>query len=214
MSTGLITQPSLLDVEVTPNETLGFESGSRTWLDRCCWYDLERRWLARPEALFTELIATLDWHETQRLMFDRWVTDPRLGATVNSPSASLRAAQRALEQHHERSFGAMWCNLYRDGSDGVAWHGDRDGSRPVDEVAIISLGGSRTFRIRPKGGGPGRSVELHSGDLLVMGGSMQTHFEHSIPKRAASHARISVTLRAASVGNADRRAHRRQSVRP
>jgi alkylated DNA repair dioxygenase AlkB len=65
--------------------------------------------------------------------------------------------------------------LYRDGSDSVAWHGDRIGrSRTEDTlVAIVSLGAPRPFRLRPKGGGRSRKFELGRGDLLVMGGSCQ-----------------------------------------
>jgi hypothetical protein len=209
VSIGLITQPSLLEVTSPQSDDLGLDTVSRTLLDDCCWFDLHRGWLAEPDTLFGELVETLDWHHTERSMFDKWVTDPRLGASVRRPTGSLLSARRRLEHSYGCSFGALWCNLYRDGSDGVSWHGDRDGQRPVDEVAIISLGGSRTFRIRPNRGGSGRSIELHSGDLLVMGGRMQAHFEHSIPKRAIAHARISVTLRDSTVGSADRRARRR-----
>ena len=208
MTIELITQPSLLDLEPSRTNALRFDVGARMALDDCCWFELQRRWLPDPHVLFDDLTKTLDWHQTERAMFDRWVTDPRLGATVTRPTAALGSAQTALESQFECSFGAIWCNLYRDGSDSVAWHGDRDGSRPIGEVAIISLGGSRTFRIRPGGGGPGQSIELHSGDLLVMGGKMQAHFEHNIPKRAHAYARISVTLRASSAGSADRRARR------
>jgi alkylated DNA repair dioxygenase AlkB len=210
----VITQPCLLDLGTASGGVLRFDPQCRISLDDCCWIELQRNWLPAPDVLFEDLVEHLDWHQTERAMFDRWVIDPRLGAMVTRPTTALRSAQRALESHFERSFGAIWCNMYRHGSDSVAWHRDRDGSRPIGEVAIISLGGSRTFRIRAIGGGPGQSIELHSGDLLVMGGKTQAHFEHSIPKRAHAHARISVTLRAASVGSADRRARRRDVRTP
>ncbi len=189
----------------------GLEGGSaeRVHLDTCCWFDLHRGWYADPDHLFDDLLATLDWHETERWMYDRMVRDPRLGASVQHHPARLRASRLQLEQSYGVDFGAIWCNLYRDGRDSVAWHGDRiDRSRPVDHVAVLSLGGTRTFRIRPTGGGNGRSYLLHSGDLLVMGGRMQSHFEHAVPKRASAYPRISVTFRAKGAGNADRRGRR------
>jgi hypothetical protein len=49
--------------------------------------------------------------------------------------------------------GLCW---YRDGSDSVAWHGDTIGRSSTQDtvVAIVSLGATRTFALRPRGGGP------------------------------------------------------------
>ena len=49
--------------------------------------------------------------------------------------------------------------------------------------------------LRPAGGGRSRSFTLASGDLLVMGGSCQQDWEHSIPKVASAPPRMSVTFR-------------------
>ena len=82
---------------------------------------------------------------------------------------------------------AVSANLYRDGADSVAWHGDTLG-RHRDEtvVAIVSLGEPRRFLLRPKGGG-GPSIRLTPGhgDLLVMGGTCQHTWDHCVPKCAA-----------------------------
>ena len=51
-------------------------------------------------------------------------------------------------------------------------------------VAIVSLGARRRLLLRPRGGGKGRRFELGRGDLLVMGGSLQRTWEHSVPKTA------------------------------
>ena len=65
----------------------------------------------------------------------------------------------------------------------------------VGLLAVLSLGGSRVFRLRPKAGGEGRSVPLHSGDVLVMGGACQHRWEHCVPKVRRAQPRISVTFR-------------------
>jgi alkylated DNA repair dioxygenase AlkB len=65
---------------------------------------------------------------------------------------------------------AIRINLYRDGRDSVAWHGDRirkEIAEPV--VALISLGEPRRFLIRPRGGGQSLAFTLGRGDLLVTG---------------------------------------------
>jgi alkylated DNA repair dioxygenase AlkB len=87
-------------------------------------------------------------------------------------------------------------NLYRDGNDSVAWHGDRIGRARADAiVAIVSLGATRTMLLRPDGGGPSLSFPLRSGDLLVQGGTCQRTFQHCVPKRAHAGPRISVMFR-------------------
>jgi alkylated DNA repair dioxygenase AlkB len=99
-------------------------------------------------------------------------------------------------------------NLYRDGNDSVAWHGDNIGrSRTEDTmVAIVGLGATRVFALRPRGGGPSpepgsrrhRTLRLrhNHGDLLVMGGACQRTWEHSIPKTARpTGPRISIQFR-------------------
>ena len=63
-------------------------------------------------------------------------------------------------------------------------------------VCILSLGSTRTFLLRPDGGGPSLSYALHGGDLLVMGGTCQRTWEHAVPKAArAAGPRISVQYR-------------------
>jgi alkylated DNA repair dioxygenase AlkB len=67
-------------------------------------------------------------------------------------------------------------------------------------VAIVSLGQPRRFLLRPRGGGRSIRYELGSGDLLVMGGTCQHTWEHSVPKARAAGPRLSVTFRHARVG--------------
>src|SRR5919199_1353765 len=95
-------------------------------------------------------------------------------------------------------FASAGLALYRDGSDSVAWHGDRIAREsPRDTmVAIISLGATRPFGLRPKSGGPGLRLQVGHGDLLVMGGSCQRTWQHAIPKTSnALGARISIQFR-------------------
>lgn len=101
-------------------------------------------------------------------------------------------------------FDAIGLNLYRDGRDSVAWHGDRyERERPATTVVVLSLGAPRRFLLRPapSGAGAGRAsrrslrFDLHSGDLLVMGGTCQHTWQHSVPKVARAGPRISATFR-------------------
>jgi alkylated DNA repair dioxygenase AlkB len=110
----------------------------------------------------------------------------------------VEAIGAQLSRHYGLDLGVVSANLYRSGSDSVAWHGDRVGRvRAQTVVAILSLGAARRFLLRPKGGGPSVRYVPVSGDLLVMGGSCQRTWEHTVPKCASAGPRISIMWREA-----------------
>jgi hypothetical protein len=101
-----------------------------------------------------------------------------------------------LSARYDVRFARVGVNLYRDGRDSVAWHGDRIArDLPTATIAIVSLGQPRMFRARPVGGGASLGFRLGHGDLLVMGGTFQRTWQHAVPKVAAAGVRISVTYR-------------------
>lgn len=178
----------------------GFEALERIELDSESWLELGRDIVHGSDQLFEDLATALPWQQSERPMYDRIVKVPRLCSTVPIDDPVLPpvigAAAVALEDRFERRFDHIGANLYRDGNDSVAWHGDTVGrfrSRPV--IAILSLGGSRVFRLRPQGGGRGTAISLHSGDLLVMGGACQLNWEHAVLKVRYAQPRISLTFR-------------------
>ena len=139
-------------------------------------------------------------------MYDRVVDVPRLvrfyGAGTALPEPLLVTAQQRLCDHYVAELGEPFTTaglcFYRDGADGVAWHGDRIGRSKTEDtmVAILSLGADRPLLLRPRGGGPTRRYPLGHGDLIVMGGSCQRTWEHAIPKSARpTGPRISVQFR-------------------
>jgi alkylated DNA repair dioxygenase AlkB len=83
----------------------------------------------------------------------------------------------------------------------VAWHHDDDASLDTRRViASLSLGATRTFELRPlRASGLNHkkiAVALADGDLVVMQGETQLHYEHRVPKepRVAGE-RINLTFR-------------------
>jgi alkylated DNA repair dioxygenase AlkB len=109
---------------------------------------------------------------------------------------------RCLGRHYGRHLPSVTANLYRDGNDSVAWHGDRIGrSRDADTmVAILSVGAPRDLMLRPRSGGPSFRIPSGHGDLLVMGGSCQRTWDHCVPKTTKPVGpRISVQFRVAGV---------------
>ena len=97
-------------------------------------------------------------------------------------------------------------NLYRDGHDAVAWHGDTVRKlMPTPHVFTVSLGVRRRFELRHRRGGPVvRTYLPGEGDLIVMGGRTQHEWLHAVPRdRRVSGARMSVTFRHSRPGMAE-----------
>ena len=179
-----------------------FPAVARTWLDDDSWVDYSPRWLHGADRVFAELVAVLPWRQRDVTMYDRRLPEPRLTAwwSTSSPEVEvlpvLAAARAALTDHYARPFDSIGFNLYRDGHDSVAWHGDRERYELEDPtVAIVSTGHPRPFHLRPRGGGPSHSWNLGHGDLFVMGGSCQHDWEHSVPKVASTGPRLSIMFR-------------------
>ena len=169
------------------------------------WLEVRRGWLQGDDQLFDHLESTTQWHAGRRQMYDRMVDVPRLTAAVprDGPGHPVLAeAVAVLSERYGRPVDRVSLALYRNGSDSVAFHGDRLGKQRCDAVvAILSLRGPRRLRIRPRGGNAGVSGwwDIGFGDLLVMGGRCQEDFEHGVAKVASASARMSVMFRSAGV---------------
>ena len=198
-------QSTLFDAPVG----IGFERLERRPLSRGAWLDVHRDWLPDADDVFARLVRSVPWRAERREMYDRVVDVPRLVHTYLAgdalPHPVLHDAREALSDHYAAELGEPFrtagCCYYRDGRDSVAWHGDTIGrGRSQDTmVAIVSLGDPRRLCLRPRGGGDSIAVELGHGDLVVMGGSCQRTWEHSVPKAAHAGPRISVQFRPLNV---------------
>ena len=195
-------QGSLFDaVEDSPRPRLSFEGLRRDPLDERSWLDVAPGWVPDHAELFDWLREHAPWRQRTRQMWDREVLEPRLvaawptGAVLPDP---VRELVEPLSERYAVDFDSCLVNLYRDGSDAVAWHGDTVRKVMRDPlVATISLGARRSFLLRPAAGGPvARRYRPGEGDLIVMGGSCQHDWVHTVPREAtASGARMSLTLR-------------------
>jgi alkylated DNA repair dioxygenase AlkB len=199
----LAWQPSLLDAPAVEVDG-GFHGLRRHHLSAGAWVDHAPGWCAGADALFADLLTGTPWGPQRRVrMYDRVLPEPRLThrwAAADAP-APLRAMACRLGERYGAAFTQIGVNLYRDGADSVAWHGDRVArERHEATVALVSLGAVRPFRLRPTPGGPagaGPSTGFRPapGDLLVMGGSCQRTWQHAVPKCAGAGPRISVQFR-------------------
>lgn len=189
---------------LAPSYDAAFTELRRFQLDATTWVDHAAGWLTGSDQLFDELAGSLRFRQrTGVRMYDQVVDEPRLSAWwrleggAPEPAPILREIRLLLAERYAEPFDSIGFNLYRDGADSVAWHGDRHRhivTNPV--IAIISLGAPRPLRLRPRGGGGSLSWNLGNGDLLVMGGACQHDWEHTVPKVRVTHGpRMSVTFR-------------------
>jgi alkylated DNA repair dioxygenase AlkB len=188
-----------------------FEHNERRPLGDGAFIEIRAGWLSNAtpddEDLLGALLSTVPWRTERRQMYDRVVDVPRLVSfhdlsVEEPPHPQLSRLRRRLNDIYAGELGEPFTTVglccYRDGSDSVAWHGDTIGRSSFQDtmVAILSLGATRTFAMRPRGGGRSLRLPLAHGDLLVMGGSCQRTWEHAVPKTSApAGPRVSIQFR-------------------
>jgi alkylated DNA repair dioxygenase AlkB len=196
----LAWQPSLLGAGEVGFDR-AFAGARRRELAEGAWVDHVPGWVSGPDALFDEVLAATPWRQGRIRMYERRVDEPRLThrwrlGDEPPPPPVLAAMAATLCARYGVAFTQIGANLYRDGADSVAWHGDRVARElPEATVALVSLGEPRPFKLRPKGGGASIAYRPDRGDLLVLGGSCQRTWDHSVPKVRHAGPRMSVQFR-------------------
>ncbi len=158
-------------------------------------------WMGGTEAgaVYQQLAGALNWQEERVRIAGRWVDVPRLvcwygeenavycySGVKHTPSPwnpLLLTLRHRLENFCGQQFNSVLGNYYRSGQDSMGWHSDDEpelGDEPF--IASLSLGAERRFRIRHKKTGTGFDIPLAHGSLLLMGGSLQRHYRHCLPK--------------------------------
>lgn len=98
-------------------------------------------------------------------------------------------------------FNQILLNWYANGHMYIASHADKMDQMVKDSVIVsISIGATRTFRIRDMNKNIIKDYSLKSGDVVVMGGKMQEQFKHEIVKISGKKGlkvgrRINITFR-------------------
>ena len=194
-------QGSLFDGLEDARDRLSFDALRRDSLDERSWLDVVPGWVPDHAELFERLLEIAPWQQRTRQMWDAEVLEPRLVAAWRVGEelpGEVHELVAPLSARYAVDFDSCLINLYRDGSDAVAWHADtvrKVMRNPL--VATVSLGARRSFLVRPATGGPvTRRYAPGEGDLIVMGGAMQHDWHHTVPReKSASGARMSITLR-------------------
>ena len=189
--------------EVLLEESLEDGKVARCWVDRQAMgaLDLKAWWRWVGE-------AGNGWRQNDIRVFGQWHKEPRLTAwwgpayqyaNVAWPSRPLDGEVGVLTNRVMQLAGAEYngvlVNGYRDGQDSMGWHRDNEPEIDTTSIASLSLGATRTFKIRDRRTKHVVDVELGHGDLLVMEHLQDVH-EHSVPKRMkVSAPRMNFTFR-------------------
>jgi alkylated DNA repair dioxygenase AlkB len=166
----------------------------RLWLDDTAWVDVARGWLPDHERVYREVLEQADWQQPKNWRYEKHQPEPRLTAWGGSASQhpDLVAATRWLERHYKVTFGGYALAQYRNGFDGQGFHRDDDMKWTENTlIALVTLGAQRPWYLRPRSHrnrhdleNKGATHDLHpsGGDLMVMGGTCQRDWEHSVPQ--------------------------------
>jgi alkylated DNA repair dioxygenase AlkB len=162
---------------------------------------------------FDKLLTTIEWKNDEAVIFGKhiitkrkvaWFGDGNFAYTYSNTTKQalawtkeLQALKTITERAAETKFNSCLLNLYHNGDEGMAWHSDDEkclGENTV--IASMSLGAERKFSLKHKATKETISVLLESGSLLIMKGTTQTHWLHSLPKtKKVTKPRINLTFR-------------------
>lgn len=119
-----------------------------------------------------------------------------LSLNLNKWIPEVKEIRDRIEKEYAFPANACLLNEYKDGSQYVGYHSDKEVSQKfLNVVCTVSLGGTRAFLLKHKKTGKLIKVDLNSGDLCIMQGRCQELWKHQIPKRAHADYRISLTYR-------------------
>ena len=171
--------------------------------------------ISGPEATeyMQQLLSTIDWRNDVNIIFGKkiitsrkvaWYGEKPFAYTYSHSTKEalpftpeLIALKDLTERITGEQFNSCLLNLYHHGGEGMGWHSDNEKSiTPASAIASLSFGAERKFSFRHRVSKETRSVMLEHGSLLLMKGTTQTHWQHSLPKSTrVTEARINLTFR-------------------
>lgn len=201
------------------NTTYYMKENTRTYLStpdgaRSAWYELLD--LPSELKLDREGFAQLWQQHPEKLgqikLFGKMVDTPRYQQNYGTPyyysgvlhqpqpikpDSYLAKVQAWVQAHSRLNYQQLLANYYRDGQDYISMHSDSEaGLVPGAPIYSISLGATRPFVLQSIDRKTKVELTLSDGQVLIMGGTLQTYYKHGLPKRKRiTQPRINLTLR-------------------
>ena len=169
---------------------------------------------AEADQLMQSLKTTIKWKQEPIKIMGKEIMQPRLTALYGDTDQSYRYSgltmipavftpellliKTKVETVCGHSFTTALLNYYRNGQDSMGWHRDNEKSLGLNPViASISFGVTRNFKLKHAIDAKQQVVvPLTHGSVLIMAGSTQHKWYHSIPKQLKLEGeRINITFR-------------------
>lgn len=156
---------------------------------------------------------TIEWKPDEALIFGKriltrrevaWYGDEAFRYTYSKTSkialpwtSELLSLKQEVERQSGEHFNSCLLNLYHDGSEGMAWHRDEEVAlKKNGAIASLSFGAERKFAFKHRYRKKKVALQLAHGSLLIMKGSTQSNWLHSLPpSKKVSQERINLTFR-------------------
>ncbi len=175
--------------------------------------------LAQKQAqhYLNRLLKTIEWKNDEAIIFGRHIITKRKVAWYAETNyeysysnrtkfalpwtKELLELKKLVDEITGLSFNSCLLNLYHNGDEGMAWHSDDEKTLEKDSpIASLSFGAERKFMLKHKKTKDVLSIMLEAGSLLVMKGTTQTNWLHSLPKsKRIKQQRINLTFRIMSL---------------
>lgn len=192
------------------------------------YYSFYPKFLSKKKAneLYKSIIENVEFIQHQVIVFDKVLNEPRLSVFYADDSISgynysgskrevfpwttemlnvKLQVEAFLSEKEGRPimFNSCLCNYYRNGKDYICYHSDDEsdlvqGPNGETDIASLSIGATRKFRLRKNGqtSGYDKEFSLESGSLLLMKGKCQKIYKHHVPKELkVEEGRINLTFR-------------------
>ena len=160
-------------------------------------------YVTNPDKLFDELMENIPWKTYNYEVHGKEVTSPRLMHIVHQDKNNLEddlPELAKIKNRVEKITGVVFdysvLNYYRDGTDYIGFHPDRE-VKSGHVVVSVTIGATRRLVLKHKYRNNVRHVFLPGhGDVLVLNEpAIKTMYKHSVPKMANVGPRINITFR-------------------
>jgi len=167
----------------------------------------------KAQYYYQQLLHKIAWQNDQALIFGKLITTKREVAWYANQAYSysysnitktalpwtkeLLELKSLVELRAEETFNSCLLNLYKNGSESMAWHSDAEKDlKENGAIASLSFGAERKFAFKHKTTKETRSIYLPTGSLLIMKGETQRYWLHRLPPtKKIHHPRINLTFR-------------------
>ncbi len=162
---------------------------------------------------FVKLLDKIEWKNDEVIIYGKkivtkrkvaWYGDQPFEFTYSNTTKralpwikELLTLKALVEERSNETFNSCLLNLYHNGQEGMSWHCDEERDlKKNGAIGSLSFGAERKFSLKHKKSKETVSLVLQHGSLLVMKGTTQTNWLHSLPPTTKiAEPRVNLTFR-------------------